>query len=278
MNFLSLNVRGLGEGVKDKAGWIRELKKDNGIDFIALQEIQFSDISGIVFEKFWGVGKFEMDHVPAVGRSGGVVSMWDPSVYKVHDSIKHPNFLLTRGVLKGSNKELNIINVYAPQKTPQKKSLWDEIGSVLGNYIGMWVILGDFNAVRWKEERRNSIFNKNCASNFNIFINDNGLREYDMKGRKFTFINDNGNKQSKIDRVLVCQDFFSEWPVACLRALPRVHSDHCPIILVCANKNFGPKPFRFFNSWLERKDFDVVINKAIADLGGGREGIRILCL
>ncbi|XP_022019183.1 uncharacterized protein LOC110919213 [Helianthus annuus] len=210
-----------------------------------------------------------MDHVPSVGRSGGVVSIWDPSVLKVHDSIKHSNFLLTLGVLKGSNKAINIINVYAPQKVPLEKALWDEIGSVMGNYTGRRVILGDFNTVRWKEERRNSNFNNNCALNFNNFIYDNGLREYDMKGRRFTYLNDNGNKQSNIDRVLVSQDFFSDCPVACLRALPRVHSDHCPIILVCADKNFGPKPFRIFNSWLEIKDFDGVVNKEIVNMGGG---------
>ncbi|KAJ0936414.1 putative RNA-directed DNA polymerase [Helianthus annuus] len=238
---------------------------------MALQEIQFNDISGIVFEKFWGVGNFEMDHVPAVGRSGGVVSIWDPSVFKVHVSIKHSNFLLTIGELKGSNKKLNIINVYAPQIVTQKKALWDEIGVVMGNHSGRWVILGDFNAVRRRDERKNSIFNKNCASNFNNFIFDNGLREYDMKGRKFTYLYDNGNKLSKIDRVLVCQDFFSDWPMACLRALPRIHSDHCPIVLLCADKNFGPKPFRIFNSWMERKDFDDVVNKATGKVEGGGE-------
>ncbi|KAJ0859518.1 putative endonuclease/exonuclease/phosphatase [Helianthus annuus] len=217
-----------------------------------------------------------MDHVPANGRSGGIVSMWDPSVFKVHDSIKHSNFLLTMGVLKGSNKAVNIINVYAPQKVTQKKALWDDIGGVVGSCSGWWVVLGDFNAVRYFGERRNSFFNKKCASNFNNFIFDNGLREYDMKGGKFTYLNDNGNKQSKIDRVLVCHEFFSEWPTACLRALPRVHSDHCPIVLTCSDKNFGPKPFRFFNSWLERNDFEEVVYKAIENFNGGGEADVVL--
>ncbi|XP_022032258.1 uncharacterized protein LOC110933336 [Helianthus annuus] len=270
MNFLSLNIRGLGEGGKNKAGWIKNLKRENGIDFIALQEIQFRDISGIEFEKFWGAGKFEMDHVPAAGRSGGVVSMWDPGILKVQDSFKHANFLLTRGTLKGSNQVINIVNVYAPHKVPQKKALWDDIGGggVMGSHPGWWVILGDFNAVRFKEERRNSIFNSKCASIFNDFIDENGLREYEMKGRKFTYLKDNDNKLSKIDRVLVCQDFFMKWPVACLRAMPRLFSDHCPLILTCSDKNFGPKPFRFFNSWLERKDFDEVVLKEISKFSG----------
>ncbi|XP_022040898.1 uncharacterized protein LOC110943457 [Helianthus annuus] len=209
-----------------------------------------------------------MDHMPAAGRSGGVVSLWDPNIFKVQDSIKHPNFLLSVGVMKGSNKAVNVINVYTPQNVTQKKSLWDVIGGLLGSMSGRWVILGDFNAVRCLEEMMNSKFNKKCASNFNNFIIYNGLREFDMKGMKFTYHNNKGNKHSKIDWVLVCLEVFSEWPVACLRALPRVHSDHRPLVLSCSNKNFGSNPFKFFNSWLDRKDFNEVIKKATDNFHG----------
>ncbi|XP_021980467.1 uncharacterized protein LOC110876609 [Helianthus annuus] len=111
------------------------------------------------------------------------------------------------GVLKGSNKAINVINVYAPQNVSQKKSLWDDIGGLLGHISGWWVILGDFNAVCCVEDRLNSKFNKTCGYNFNNFINDNGLREFEMKGKKFTFHNNNnGNKHSNTDRVLVYFD------------------------------------------------------------------------
>ncbi|XP_021995847.1 uncharacterized protein LOC110893032 [Helianthus annuus] len=92
-----------------------------------------------------------------------------------------------------------------------------------------------------------------------------------MRGRKFTYFNENGNKHNKIDRVLVCHEFLTEWPVACLRAMPRFLSDHCPLILTCSDKNFGPKPFRVFNSWLERKDFDEVGIKTCGNFVGDGE-------
>ncbi|XP_022013913.1 uncharacterized protein LOC110913386 [Helianthus annuus] len=90
-----------------------------------------------------------------------------------------------------------------------------------------------------------------------------GLVEYSMKGRRFTFLAPNSNKLSKIDRVLVCKDFFGASPEACLRALPRLHSDHCPVILETSRINFGAKPFRFFNSWLQKEDFDNLVEKAM---------------
>ncbi|XP_021980012.1 uncharacterized protein LOC110876144 [Helianthus annuus] len=53
-------------------------------------------------------------------------------------------------------------------------------------------------------------------------------------------------------------------------------SDHCPLVLTCSDKNFGPKPFRIFNSWLERKDFEEVVLKAIANFNGvGDPDVRL---
>ncbi|KAJ0433987.1 putative Endonuclease/exonuclease/phosphatase superfamily [Helianthus annuus] len=122
--------------------------------------------------------------------------------------------------------------------------------------------MGDFNAVRVPEERRNSVFNSICAGFFNDFIDEAGLIEFGMKGRRFTFLAPNSNKLSKIDRFLVCKDFFADSPESCLRALPRLHSDHCPVLLETNRNNFGPKPFRFFNSWLGRDGFAALVKNA----------------
>ncbi|XP_021980836.1 uncharacterized protein LOC110876986 [Helianthus annuus] len=89
-----------------------------------------------------------------------------------------------------------------------------------------------------------------------------GLLEYSMKDRKFTWQSSNGKKLSKIDRFLVCLEFFNSWPDACLRALPKLLSDHCPIVLVSKENNFGPKPFRVFDSWIGQSGFDETVRDA----------------
>jgi len=44
-------------------------------------------------------------------------------------------------------------------------------------------------------------------------------------------------------------------------ALPRELSDHPPIILSTVRRDFGPPPFRFYNSWILRDGFEnFVIN------------------
>ncbi|GJS75872.1 transposon TX1 [Tanacetum coccineum] len=45
-------------------------------------------------------------------------------------------------------------------------------------------------------------------------------------------------------------------------ALDRKLSDHCPIVLKDIDLDFGPKPFRVFDVWLEESDIDQVVLRA----------------
>ncbi|XP_021985231.1 uncharacterized protein LOC110881199 [Helianthus annuus] len=80
-----------------------------------------------------------------------------------------------------------------------------------------------------------------------------------MGGHKFTYMSDDGSNLSKIDRILVCDSFMNKWPAARFEALTKHLSDHSPLILACANVDFGPIPFRFYNSWLEDEGIGEVI-------------------
>ncbi|KAK1414636.1 hypothetical protein QVD17_30385 [Tagetes erecta] len=109
------------------------------------------------------------------------------------------NFLLVSGNLKGCNQKIHIVNVYAPQRLPKKKNVWDSLENLKLSTPSIWVLCGDFNAVRLQEERKNTIFHTGCARNFNDFIHNSGLLEYQMKGSKFTYARRSGAKMSKID-------------------------------------------------------------------------------
>ncbi|PWA54163.1 RNA-directed DNA polymerase, eukaryota, Reverse transcriptase zinc-binding domain protein [Artemisia annua] len=84
-----------------------------------------------------------------------------------------------------------------------------------------------------------------------------------MKGRQFTCSRDNGRKLSKLDRVLVCSEFFNKWPDACLRVIYGPHSDHSPLIFSIKHVNFGPRPFRLFNSWISKPGFEEAVQEAV---------------
>ncbi|XP_022033004.1 uncharacterized protein LOC110934122 [Helianthus annuus] len=155
------------------------------------------------------------------------------------------------------------MNVYAPQNTVAKRQLWMELSDLITPSVSKWVVVGDFNAVRFQEERKKSKFKQVCADNFNKVIFDNDLLEYPMQGRKFTCIRDNGKKLSKLDRFLVSSEFFNTWPSACVRVLQSRFSDHCPILLELVDLKFGPRPFRVFSSWIGKLGFEEAVREAV---------------
>src|ERR1044072_8256826 len=56
---------------------------------------------------------------------------------------------------------------------------------------------------------------------------------------------------SRIDRFLVSPDWLQTWPNCSQIALGRSFSDHCPILLRCSAHNWGPKPFKVLDCWLD---------------------------
>lgn len=89
-----------------------------------------------------------------------------------------------------------------------------------------------------------------------------------MGGMKYTYFQEEGNKLRKIDRFLVCPNFIGVQPTTMVIALPRVHSSHSPIILKPSFIDFGPSPFRFFNSWLLKEDFNKKFTEAWSNFCG----------
>lgn len=264
MNVLSVNIRGLGG--EEKSPWIRSLRLVNEIGFIMLQETQFSSLDGMDISRFWGNGEFSYEWVGATGRSGGLLSLWDPRRFTLVSVEKHRYYLCTRGVLKETGKSITLINVYSPQKLVDKRLLWTELERIIVQDQEYWIVGGDFNCVRDRMERRKSKFIASVTNEFNDFIDKVGLHEFMLRGRKFTYVS--GNKCSRIDRILVSWSVINDWPNAEYRALAREKSDHSPLILKVEVRNYGAKPFRLYNSWLLHSDLEDLVDRTVKDFSG----------
>ena len=114
-----------------------------------------------------------------------------------------------------------------------------------------WVLGGDFNDVSRCEERKGLYFSRRGAMAFNFFISSAELIEPPLGGRKFTWISADGKKGSQLDRFLLSDQLAEKWTNAHWKTLPRRYSDHSPILLDFGGVDFGPIPFKFFNSWLK---------------------------
>ncbi|XP_071704573.1 uncharacterized protein [Rutidosis leptorrhynchoides] len=140
--------------------------------------------------------------------------------------------------------------------------MWNMLENLIASNDAEWVICGDFNEVRDQSERLNCAFIGARAARFNSFIDRMQLIEIPLLGMKFTRISDNGMKLSKLDRFLVLENFMQTWGDLSVIALDRNTSDHCPIVLQNKNVDFGPKPFKIFDEWLEKVEVEHVMSEA----------------
>ncbi|KAL7198644.1 hypothetical protein ACSBR2_021029 [Camellia fascicularis] len=78
---------------------------------------------------------------------------------------------------------------------------------------------------------------------------------------KYTWCNSIArDKWSRIDRVLVDPKWLEVFNLK-LWGLPRLISDHCPLLLMEDERDWGPKPFRIINAWSLHPCFPAFVEK-----------------
>lgn len=167
-----------------------------------------------------------------------------------------------------SNSPWLFSGIYASPRFRERKILWGNLESIAESVDVPWVVLGDFNEVLSESEKyggRGVCFNR--AARFNEMLNNCSLTDLGFYGPRFTWTNmrqTGGFIHERLDRAVANPSWRLKFPNAEVRHLPRVHSDHCPILLDFNPKRpgFFDKPFRFETMWLSHPDFDKVVMEA----------------
>ncbi|GJS13544.1 putative RNA-directed DNA polymerase, eukaryota, reverse transcriptase zinc-binding domain protein [Tanacetum coccineum] len=167
----------------------------------------------------------------SVGALGGILIMWDSRVFDMEQCFKDHNFLGVIGSWVGVSNKIGLLNVYSPQLSSSKEALWLDIKSLLNSDDITWVVFRDFNVVRNRDER-------------------------------FTRLDKDGRKESKLDRFMVSNRFFDTWKDVSVTVLSRSHSNHCLILLKVGGSYFRPKPFKMFNKWIGVEGFNDLVSIA----------------
>ncbi|GJV80373.1 RNA-directed DNA polymerase, eukaryota, reverse transcriptase zinc-binding domain protein [Tanacetum coccineum] len=208
----------------------------------------------------WGNFQFEYAVCPSVGRSGGLLSVWDTNSFSKLNVFPFDNLLIVEGSWLYSHMHCYMVNVYAPQDDRKKEILWNLILDFKEGHPSHYIIFGDFNVYRFASRRELvSIFNRLRLMPFNQFISDGLLWEIPHGGHLFTRINRRGNKLSKLDRFLITEITTSHMRNHSAQVLDCHISDHRPIVLSASTVDFGPSPFKLYNSWLRDKHLCTII-------------------
>lgn len=131
----------------------------------------------------------------------------------------------------------------------KRARLWEIIIGLRVHFQNPWCMGGDYDEVRSIAERKGCSRRDKGMHDFNNFVEQLELVDLPMLGRNFTWCNSiDGGRWSKIDKFLMDPVWLEKFRFK-LWGLPRNIFDHCPLLLMEDEKNWGPKPFRFINAW-----------------------------
>ena len=257
IKILSWNVRGANDSEKRKI--IKSIIKSNKVDVVCLQETKIKDMSmGIV--RSLGVGRhIDWRAINSKGAAGGVLVFWDNRVVdllEVEEGIFSVSCLF-KNCMDGMRWVFT--GVYGPVCRRDREVFWEELGSIKGLWSDPWCVGGDFNMIRYPEERRRGGELSASMRRFTEVVEDLELRDYPLQGGLFTWRGGlNNQSQSRLDRFLVTDEWDRMFNGAKQGILAKPVSDHFPILLEGGGLKRGPSPFRFENMWLEERGFMAV--------------------
>ncbi|GAU35285.1 hypothetical protein TSUD_274870 [Trifolium subterraneum] len=169
-----------------------------------------------------------------------------------HEHSRHFNIVIYVGLC---NLPFYAINMDA---------LWDSLSERIQTLGRSKVcVCGDFNAVRSSKEchsGRGRTWSLDHVS-FNRFIDDNNLIDLPLSGRKFTWFKGDGVSMSRLDRFLLSGEWCLSWPNCSQIARMRGLSDHCPLILVANEEDWGPRPSRMLKCWKDVPGYNIFVKE-----------------
>lgn len=135
VNVLSWNARGIGR--KEKRGRFKKFLLENKVDFLMLQETKKSGIDEGVIRSFWGSRNMEFSEVDADGLSGGLLCVWDPTIFSVKEVCAGRNFQILSGNLSSvvlhPQRNDSLIWEVAVSRSYSVKSMYKCIEARMGN-------------------------------------------------------------------------------------------------------------------------------------------------
>ena len=110
------------------------------------------------------------------------------------------------------------------------------------------------------KDKSNDRLNRLMMSNFRQTIDEAQLMEIDLRGRKFTWSNEQNNPTfTRIDCIFGTPEWHLMFLNIDLQPLPTMGSDHCPLFLTGDIAKQTYKGFRFESFWVNMPGFREVI-------------------
>ncbi|KAK1292074.1 hypothetical protein QJS10_CPB17g00140 [Acorus calamus] len=270
---LSWNIRGLHDPSKKRA--VAEQIKKNKINVCCLQETKMEGLDVAMLCDIGGGTIDQMVCKAAVGASGGILTSWDSSRWKLVDQ-SIGSFSISVMLCDITNDCKWILsNVYGPHDEEARERLWEELTDIKSRWNVPWCILGDFNVTRFGGERNRAGVVSSSMEIFSEWIDSEGLLDLPIENHAFTWSNMRDSpSMAKLDRFLICAEWEEMFPRCAVRGLPRITSDHLPLLLTSDDITTTRRLFRFESWWLECEGIEEMVAECWSAPTGVLRGAR----
>lgn len=235
-------------------------------DIVAILEPKVSGAKADYFIKGSG---FEFSHrVEAEGFAGGIWILWNRG-FAMEFVVNHKQYIHFK-VTDFSGNWSWVTAVYASPNPSLQRKFWNELESIAKSIEGPWMLGGDFNSILHASEKKGgSPKSSGICRSFNNWFHDNRLIDLHFKGPCFTW--SRGTLFKRLDRAICNDHWNSLFTEASVLHLPKIHSDHHPILVSFEsnlNRRNSVKPFHFLTAWLMDHSFISLVAKEWRDSEG----------
>lgn len=258
-NLFSWNIRGAGaQGVPLL---LKDIVMRHRVLCLALYEprVQATNLPRIM--KTLGFDDFFV--VEAEGFSGGIWVLWSKHWGDVEILSSHPQFVHLRIHPKNNVPKFLVTFVYGSPNASIRNFLWQELRNIASQVTEPWVTLGDFNTyLQASDKMGGGPPNLLSMAKFRDCLDACSLSDLGFKGPPFTW--ECRGVKERIDWALGNAWWISSFPEATVLHLPKLKSDHKPILIQLGPEQMdsSQRPFRFLAAWLTHEDFPRLVKSS----------------
>ncbi|KAK4716458.1 hypothetical protein R3W88_014796 [Solanum pinnatisectum] len=134
-----------------------------------------------------------MIQVPAVGKSGGLVVLWDDNLLDIATTSQEIHTMVK---IRSTNELWLFSCIYVSN---HRNILWQNLKTIKDNYNGKWLIGGDFNELMSNSDKSGgkSISTSRMNDLWDV-VNYCELIDMGFKGNRYTWLNKHFKNRSKL--------------------------------------------------------------------------------
>ncbi|XP_074267112.1 uncharacterized protein LOC141590417 [Silene latifolia] len=254
------NVRGFNS--MNKQSEVRRFLQLNNVGLFGILETRVRRHAINKVHSGLGMNWFMLNNIDD-HEGGRIWLVWDPMNYKVELVSSHAQVMHSRVTFLPTGVKWWLSVVYGFNRVAERAPLWDSLNLMAAVVSGPWLVMGDFNNVLAMDERIGSGITVAELKGFQECVATCGLMDAPAQGAFFTWNNkhDAGDMVfSRIDRVLINDEWLAQFSEADITFHPEGLYDHCPCTITlwptCAKKKGS---FKFFNMWGKDANFLTIV-------------------